>query len=256
VTGSCDVRENVKRMFARTIIYVAALGVPLTLLALMPASAQLVPQRLSPAAGGTPEVNTITVVGRATVRTPADRLRFALSIYGRGASTTLDDAGKAIAAILREHGVADAAWVLPTSGGVSLQNANGSVVGTLAKPTREKAEAIIRGTFQSLPPSIVAFAQGAQLSTSLMVDDCSAAEARAQEAVIADARQRATMVARAAQLGLGKVVAVYEPLAQTPGCPTKPDNMLPSVQFSGNQQAPDNFDVVFSLTATVSFAIR
>jgi uncharacterized protein YggE len=105
---------------------------------------------------------------------------------------------------------------------------------------------------------VIAFAQSAQLSTTLIVDDCSAAEARAQDAVIADARARATLVAHAARVGLGKVVAVYEQLPQSSGCATKPDAMPPGVSFYGlaNQQTFDNFDVVFSLNATVSFAIR
>jgi len=242
-------------MNVRKLVAVAAFGVPLALLALLPAAAQLVPQRLS-APGGTPEAGTITVGGRATVRVPADRVRFSLAIYGRGASTTLDEAGKTIAAILRDHGVPDAAWTLPTSGNVSLQSASGSVVGTLVKPTRAKAEALIRDTFASLPPSVIAFAQSAQVSTFLLVDDCSAAEARAQEAAIADARDRATLVARAARVGLGKILAVYESLPQTFGCATKPDTAPTSTYGPSNQQALDNFDVVLSLSATVSFAIR
>src|ERR1700694_5275561 len=174
-------------MNVRSLAYVAALAVPLALLALLPASAQLAyPVERIAQASGAPSANTITVSGRATVRTPADRLRFSLSIYGRGASTTLDEAGKSIASILRDRGISDATWTLPTSGGVSTQNATGAVIGTLAKPTREKAEAIIRGTFAALPASVMAFAQSAQLSTSLILDDCTAAEARAQTAAIAD----------------------------------------------------------------------
>jgi hypothetical protein len=242
-------------MNTRSLAYVAALAIPAALFALVPASAQLVVPMQRPAGVGSAEANAITVGGRATVRVPADRVRFALSIYGRGASTALDDAGKTIAGILRDHGIADATWTLPTSGGVSLERAQGSVIGTMNKPTREKAEALIRDTFKSLPPSLIAFAQSAQVQTTLLVDDCSAAEARAQAAAIADARARATMVARAAQVGLGKVVAVYEQLPQNFGCATKPD-ATPFTPYGSPNQALDNFDVILSLNATVSFAIR
>ncbi len=256
--GSSNVRENVKPMSVRSLVYVAALAAPFALFILGPSAAQVPPQRLPPSAGGAPDLNTVTVMGRSTVRIPADRARFSLSIYGRGASTTLDEAGKTIAAILRDHGVSDATWTLPSSGSVTTQNASGSIVGSLAKPTREKAEALIRDTFHSLPPSVIAFTQGAQLSTTLIVDDCSAAEARAQEAVIADARTRATLVARAARVGVGKVVAVYEQLPQTSGCATKPDTVPEGLNFYGALRQPglDNFDVIVSITATVSFAIR
>jgi hypothetical protein len=240
------------------------------LLAADPASAQTARSLNAPAD------HTIVVTGRGVVRIPADRMRIDIRFFNRGivpvrqagaasgatpapiiTAADFDAAGKTIADVLRMHGVPDARWMLPVLGALSPQGASPSIVGTIAKPTRERVEAIMRDALVAMPDSLAWMATNVQIQTTLGVDDCGPAEARAQQAAIADARVRAASIAQAAGVRLGSIVAVNELGSSLGGCRTKPDDLgiLSAGGFNAGQAEPV-LDVPIIVSATVTFAIH
>ncbi len=200
----------------------------------------------------------ITVTGRATVRIPATRMRINVNVYGRGPTQSFDDAGKAIAQAMQRNGVPDARWVLPLSGGGN-GNTQGTATGSIDGPTREKVETITRSVLKTLPESVAGSITNYNVQTLLAASDCSAEEARAIDAAIADARRRGMLVARAASVRLGDVVSVNATSPGTgQGCPTSPDD-APSYAFNGYQPGNDpsgSTDIIENVFVTVTFAVR
>lgn len=211
-------------------------------------------QRLPLTGGPVAPPETITVAGRGVVRVPADLLRVRVQLFSRASSANLDQAGQTVVAVMRAHGVPDAAWVLPMSGYLGPQNNAGPIiVGSLAKPTRERAEAIVRDVLKALPDSLATVIANAQVQTALWVTDCTPAEGRAQQAALDDARRRAQMVAHAAGVRLGAVVGVTELGAPATQCGPPPE--MSGVMF-GQNDTYGPLDVPIAVNATVSFAIR
>jgi len=210
--------------------------------------------QVSPAAA--PPSRGVTVVGHGSVSVPPDRARLVVRLFANQRPGTpagsLDEAGKTIANALRTAGVRDAAYVLPLAGTIG-PGSSPAVVGTVSKPTRESAERMTRDVFANLPeslPGVVSF----QITSALIVDDCSAAEARAQTAAIADARARAERAASAAGLRLGAIESVNESMTfPSPGCGAP--NGAP-LGFNGGQDEYGPLAVVVSVTATVTFGLR
>jgi len=205
-------------------------------------------------------VSAITVVGRGTIRVPADRMRVVVRIFGRSGATgtvgSLDDAGKTIAEALRAHGMPDAAWVLPLSGMLGQGGGGPQIVGTIEKPTRERVETIMRETVKALPDALASVIQSAQIQSSLFLNDCSDAEARAQKAAVADAHRRAEMIARAAGVRLGSVLAINEQSSVTGACLSPSDFGALGYNPQGNYFDPYGpLDVSIGVGATVSYAI-
>jgi len=239
-------------MLARNLAYVALAAALLAFCALVPASAQVAP----------PPLNSITVLGRGIVRIPADRMRVVVHITGRsnasGASMNIDDAGKTIAEALRAHGMPDAAWVLPLSGFLGPGGNAPQIVGTIEKPTRARAEAIMRDTLTALPDALAAVVQSAQVQSTLFATDCSVAEARAQKLALADARRRAAAAARAAGVRLGNVLIVNENSFPPASCNAPTDYGMTGY----NSQQGISFDpygapeIAILVAATVSYRIR
>jgi uncharacterized protein YggE len=226
---------------------ICAAAICALLLGVVPAGAQV---RSAPPGSAVASVYAITVVGRGSVRVPADRMRVAIRLFGRSTATgtvaNVDDAGKTIAEALRAHGMPDAAWVLPLSGMFGQGSGVPQIVGTVDKPTRERVETIMRDTLKALPDALAAVVQGAQILPLLFVEDCASAEARAQKAALADAQRRAEMIARAAGVRLGAVIAVNEP-GFVPACLSPNDFGVPGY---------NQLDVSIVVSATVSYAIR
>jgi hypothetical protein len=167
-------------------------------------------------------------------------------------SADVDNAGKTIAEIMRAHGMPDATWTLPLTGSIGMNTTMPTIVGTIAKPTRASVEAIIRQTVAAVPDSFGTVIQSAQIQSALLVDDCSAAQERAERLAVEDARHRAEGLARAAGIQLGAVVGITESFPTPTAC-------LPAADVSVNQgPQQDAFgavDVPIVVNATVSFAI-
>jgi uncharacterized protein YggE len=218
-----------------------------------PVAAQRLPV-VSQGAGPVVPLGTINVVGRGVVRVPADLLLGRVMLFSRGSSASLDQATQTIVAAMRAHGIPDAAAVVPMNGSIGTQgNSNTAITGSLAKPTRERAEAILRDVLKALPDSLATVVTNAQVQTSLWLTDCAQSEGRAQQAALDDARRRAQMVAHAAGVRLGPVVGVTElqsPVAQC-GLPSDSNGL----SYSSNDLAGPLAVSIF-VNANVSFAIR
>ena len=179
-----------------------------------------------PALRGAAAPNGITVTGRGTVAAVPDRARITVQISGGVTATgnaTLDDAVKALIDAMHDNGIADAHEAIPI-GTLGTRNVVIAVVGTVAKPTRDKLETMARNVVKAIPDRYTTAFANTQIQTALVIDDCDPVEARAERAAYADAKARASRVASAAGVRLGNVVAIGD--NQTilpPSCTTKPD---------------------------------
>ena len=219
----------------------------------------------------------ITVTGRGVVRVHADVLRL-LAYLGpvlqrnamirTGATTDgaagvpasppdVDAAADAIAKSLRDAGVADA-----TSGiSATFNQAIGGrvITGTVHNPTRQGIDALVRAGNAAAAnyPNVTL----QNLVLSFYASDCGAAEARAQDAALSDARTRAERAAHAAGVRLGSIIVVNEaapsafptaPLSQ--GCLTRPDTQF-LAQQRNDGEGITNGDIFVTALATVTFSI-
>ena len=232
----------------------------LAVLAVLTASGASAQNLLGARAGGA-ATGGITVLGRATVAAVPDRARVTVQIFGNTGpananATSLDDAANALRDTLRANGVADAREVLPI-GNFSTRNVVPAIVGSVEKPTRDRLEEIARNVAKALPDRYAASFANAQIVVALIVDDCDAAEMRAEHAAFVDAKARATRLAAAAGVRLGAVTAIGD--TQTflpPGCAAKPD-AIDTTQTSNPQNvswyAP--LAVPITVNEAVTFAI-
>jgi uncharacterized protein YggE len=229
--------------------------VPLALFAALSAVTAARAQEAPPPAAPlrTAPLPGITVVGRATERVPADFLRFDVQLTAPQTGGNLDEVGKSVADTLRKNGIPDAVWLLPITGYIG-SSTPGSVVGSVAKPTREGVEALARRIAQALPDSMPAGVRSVQILASLVVENCRPLEARAQQDVVADARQRAQEIATAAGLTLGAITSVSEAQASPlSACHSKSDPIMPGAR---DLTAVGPLDVTIGVTATVTFSVR
>jgi hypothetical protein len=200
----------------------------------------------------------ITVTGHGAAAALPSRARITVTLSSPNAvGVTVDDAAHALVDALHANEVGDARVVLPV-GTLNAAYAPLAVVGTVAKPTRERLETIATNVVKALPDRFAPVLSKAQIQLALASDDCSADEARAERAAFEDARTRAERLASIAGLHLGPIVAlnaaqIYLP----PGCPTKPDAIEPNgnggVGF-GNLYGALNLPITVNLTLT--YAVR
>ncbi|MBD5657773.1 MAG: SIMPL domain-containing protein [Candidatus Eremiobacteraeota bacterium] len=207
--------------------------------------------------GGIPaSAGGVTVVGHGSVVISPDRARVEVRLVPQrfsGASLSIDDSGKTVANALRTAGVADASYELPVEGMLG-PNSQPAVTGTVTKPTRESLERIARATVKALPSSLPGV-QTFSIGIAYFIDDCSAAESRAQSAALDDARARAKRVATAADVHLGPILAVNEAATfPSPACGQTAPNFGQNI--FNNQDAYGPLVVTIAVTATVTFAIR
>jgi uncharacterized protein YggE len=206
----------------------------------------------------------ITTIGRATVGAAPDRARVSVQVFGSvgtpvAGGVPLDDAANALVDAFKSNGVSDAHEVLPF-GNINARNVVPAVFGTVAKPTRERLEAIARAIVKAVPDRFVPAFANAQVQVAFIVDDCAPAEARAERAAFADAKARAERLADAAGVELGSVAAIAD--TQTflpPGCTTKPDsveNAQANVVFGTNAYAALELPVTANVTVTFRIANR
>lgn len=221
----------------------------LLLVSIGPTSAQVERIPLTPNA----VLPGITVSGHGAVRVSGDRMRLIVRVFFKPPANdqVADSTGKSIAEIMRGHGVPDASWTIPLSGNLGGGNSVPVIVGTIAKPTREKAEAILRVVLAALPDSVTAVVQNPQVQTSLLVDDCSSAEGRAQSAAFADARRRAESVSRDAGVQLGSVTSVLQTSVLASACTSAGDG-----SYGNGFEALGPLETTVSINETVTFAIR
>jgi len=250
----------------RSVVIVALVGIGLTFFAVDKLVGQEVPLRQPISVAGAPNVMPgITVMGRGVVRVPPDRMRIVVHFFQARVSSApsapstpsltmpVDDVGRLVAQTMRANGVPDAQWQYALVGNFTPATTSGFIEGTIAKPTRESVEAIARKIFASLPESLSTSGQNAQIQISLQLDDCAAAEARAQQAAMADAHARAAATAHAFGVRLGPIFAVNE--SQTfpsPACDTQSENA--GVTFNGGTSG--TLSVPITVTATVTYALR
>jgi hypothetical protein len=221
-------------------------------------------------------VGGITVTGRGVVRVHADIMRLSAFIGPqpqryppRGGSTTdgpgagsvptsppaaVDEAAEAIAKALRDGGVADATSSMTAFNPVAMSSTC-VITGTLHNPTRSLVDALARaGNLAAAPyPNMTL----QNLVLSLFASDCSAAETRAQEAALSDARSHAERAAHAAGIRLGTIIAVNETAAGVGGvqsCETRPDMQF-SQQVRTDGEEVASGDVFVTTVATVTYAI-
>lgn len=215
-----------------------------------------------PGAGrlGTPN-GGITILGRGTAAATPDRAHVSIQVFGNpgpqsASPVSLEDAANALRSALQANGVQDAREVVPI-GNLSTRNLAPVVVGTVAKPTRERLEAIARNVVKALPDRLAPALANTQIQVALLVDDCSPDEARAERAAFADARSRAGRIAATAGLRLGGVEAIVATQTFLPtGCETKPDTI------DGPATGPPPFPSLYgplalpiTVNETITFAI-
>ncbi len=228
---------------------------PGALLALAPAlaSAQVFPAN-APAG--------LTVVGRASIAVPADRLSVTVRLYPRSVTNAaLDALAKSVADTMRGAGIADAREVLPLLGSLG-PNSQLAVVGTIAHPTRASVESILRSVLATIPDTTAAaIGNNYQVSTALGIDDCDAAETRAQTAAFEDARARATRAAAAAGVHLGAILAINENSAfSDAACRANAGDANGAVATAGTfgpgMDPYGSLNVPITATASVTYALR
>jgi uncharacterized protein YggE len=227
------------------------------------AGAQTLPGTAKPAPG------EITVWGRGSVTAPADTVRVSVQLFtggggSAGPALSFDDAANALRDALKSSGVADAHIVLPI-GSLNARSIVPSIVGTVAKPTRERLEAIARDTVKAIPDRFAPLFANAQIQVALLVDDCGPEEARAERAAFEDAKKRAERIAADAGLRLGPVAGINASQAfLPPGCNAKAgdgsaagsQNGYALGMQSGNVSGPYGpLELVVSVNETVSFSI-
>jgi uncharacterized protein YggE len=214
-------------------------------------------QPLGDGEGGGPR--GITVVGRAVVDVPPDRARVVLRFFpragGPGAASAIsyDEAARDLVDAMKKAGVAEARFALPI-GGVSGPNVEPAVVATVRKPTRDLLEKLARDTVANLPASIAPAFQNFNLTTTLLLDDCTEPETRAQAAALADARARAARAAAAAGVSLGPILSISE----APAFNLQPcrDAEYPLNQGAALTDPFGPLEIPVSVNATVTFALR
>lgn len=209
-----------------------------------PVAAQLA---ASPAPG-------ITVNGSGVARVAPDRMHVEIFLNpGRGVSeSALDTVGERVAATLRLHGLPDAAWILPLTGTIG-QGTEPVIVGTIAKPTRPKLEALVRDNALVFPEPIPEI-QNFRIQSSLAADDCSAAERRAQRLALDDARARADALARDAGLALGQVTAIFQFVGNNAGCASSQSGGR--INYYTGDSAYGPLEIPVSVSLNVTFAVR
>lgn len=225
----------------------AFVTLPLVFAGSVPASAQ---QRLMSGFGAAPAPG-ITVGATGVARLAADRLRFTIRVRPTSNSASaLDDAGQSIVKVLRAQGVEDAAWILPmTNIGTGTLPV---VTGSVAKPTREKLETLLRGTMTALPEALNSTLLLNNITTVLAADDCAPAEERATKEAYSRARTAAERLARDAGVSLGKVVAIERTLFD-PGCPRSDGGVENGQQQYDPYAAPQ---IAVQVHLIVTFEIR
>jgi uncharacterized protein YggE len=206
----------------------------------------------------------ITVSGHATATAIPDRARVTVQVFGSvgaapaAGSVPLDDAANALIDALKANGVADAHEVLPLAN-LNTRSVVPAIVGTVAKPTRERLEEIARNVVKAIPDRFAPAFANAQVQVALFVDDCDAAEARAERDAYADAKARATRLASAAGVRLGPVIAISDAQSSLPpGCTAKPDageNGPPFINIGNGTGAYGPLVVPITVYETVTFAI-
>jgi uncharacterized protein YggE len=206
---------------------------------------------------GIEPAHVITVVGRGQVGVPPDRVRVILRFFPRNgpggtSAPAYDEAARDLVDAIKRAGAADARVSIPleASSGPNVQPA---VVAMVRKPTRDTIEKMARDTIANLPASVAPAFANYQLTTTLLLDDCSEPETRAQNAALADAHARAERVAAAAGVKLGAVVAVNE------GASFGVDPCRAATQFSPVQNGLVDpygpLEVPVSVSAIVTYAI-
>jgi hypothetical protein len=139
---------------------------------------------------------TLVVYAHATLLVPADVAHFALRLPMQS-----DPAVSArVRTALARSGVAVAPVTPPEADGPAPPGSVMTAAGTLAHPTRAAIARVIAATREALGPR--ADAMGAMFTVTPTVDDCSAAERRAQS----DATARGTRLARTLAAATGRVV--------------------------------------------------
>jgi uncharacterized protein YggE len=232
-------------------------AVPLgALLALAPAlgSAQVSPATVPPG---------LTVLGRASIAVPADRMNVVVRLNPRNVTNAaLDELAKSVADTMRGAGIADAHEALPLLGTLG-PNSQVAVLGTIAHPTRTSVESILRGVMATIPDATAtAVGNNYGVTTSLAIDDCDGALARAQAAAFEDARARAARAATAAGVHLGAILAINESNAFTDtACRTnavEANGIVVNVgPYGGGANDPyGSLNVTISASATVTYALR
>jgi uncharacterized protein YggE len=184
----------------------------------------------------------ITVAGRATVRVPADGIRFDANVSGN-----LSDADEdSILAALRAGGIDSPQIVFS-----NVLSANGFayVRGSLRHPTRDRVDA-----FGKLAASILAAHPGLRMQNIVAVpylDDCAKAEEQARRQALDDARRRASAIAAIEGLTVGNLVSVTEIPAQA--CLPSEGRLVSQISQNGIERDPA---VYVNMTENVTFAIR
>ena len=199
----------------------------------------------------------VTVQGRATIRRPADFVRFQFMLGQRqgGQPDATVAAGDALVAALKRAGIDDAAVSVPVNGFIGPQQIV-SVAGTLRKPTPARIRSVVAEVTATMRPDAAPI-QNAVFFAGL--DDCSDVEQAGIAAAVADARSRASLIAAAAGVRLGAIVQVGNVFAlPSPPCPTKPDRSFaqngPGMQL--DSLATTSVDVVVPVSLTVTFGLR
>ena len=213
----------------------------LTTAAAAPAGAQSVP----PVAG-------ISVQGHGTVRRPADLARFTVVVGNRQNPAGGLGGADALVAALKRAGIADAAVGSP-GGNVASAQSFATVTGSVRKPTPASVSALV-ATVQADPGASAVVIQN--INFALALDDCSDAQAVADQAALDDARAHAQRLATAAHVQLGAVVGITEFTPATGPCPTKPDRVWTLNGQYDQFQAGTSLEVVISANANVTFAIK
>jgi uncharacterized protein YggE len=206
----------------------------------------------------------ITVTGHGTAAANPDHARVTVQVFGSvggapvAGSVPLDDAANALIDALKANGVGDAHEVLPFTN-LNTRSVVPAVVGTVAKPTRERLEEIARNVVKAIPDRFAPAFANAQVQVALFVDDCSADEARAERDAFADAKARAVRLASAAGVKLGPVIAISAAQSPLPiGCTAKPDNVENGPVFINTQNGTGVYGplvVPIAIYETVTFSI-
>jgi uncharacterized protein YggE len=209
--------------------------------------------------GESSETRGITVVGRAVVEVPPDRARVVLRFFPRAgapaaaSAISYDEAARDLVDAMKKAGVPEARFSLPI-GAMSGPSVEPAVVATVNKPTRDLLEKLARDTVANLPESIAPAFQNFNLTTTLLLDDCTEPETRAQAAAMADARDRAARAAAAAGVTLGPILSISE----APAFNLQPcrDAEYPLNQGAAAVDPFGPLEIPVSVNATVTFAIR
>jgi uncharacterized protein YggE len=202
----------------------------------------------------------VTTVGRASIAVPADRMNVVVRLSPRSVTNAaLDELAKSVADAMRSAGIADAHEVLPLLGSLG-PNSAVAILGTIEHPTRASVESILRGVLANVPDATAsAVGNNYQVATSLAIDDCDGALARAQTAAFEDARARATRAAAAAGVHLGAILAIDEG-SQFTETACRTNALEANGMFAGNLNGMSDpygsLSVNVAASASVTYALR